>query len=739
MKNRWVKRIIKIILGVGLFIVLADVGLHFLSGRAWVHQQIARRLSDATGREVQLGHVRLNLRGAAVEDFILAKPGGLSEGKMLHINKARIKVSLWHLLHGQLHIKAVDVNGLSFHLVRDEQGRLNTDFSTQSSGDEKEESSAAPFDIAVKELRAHNVQFIYTDQQTALQTELKNLDIRVRNFSWEDPFEIQAKTNFVYTQNNGDFSADVSLNVKAALNNLDLSGAYADISSFTLRRDNMRATLSGHVENFTSPSFDLKLDGQNISSEQLMPFVSQDFPFTFAKFSTQANGNVQPEKEKVEFSKAGLTFPGAQVNAKGTIQWASNAYDVTADATVLLDNLAESFPVLKPYALGGNLTLQVQAAPKGLDAKTEWLDGKLQTPQAGKISALQVVLDASEQWDFQNGKGTLDVNGMLNGEPFKTNFSFDQTPRLISANLKAYADRVVLPPADKSAAPAQTAAAKTDSSAQKRSWPLPPITAKADVQVLSLDAPYLRGNDLDFKLDMSGITPRLDKAHGTLQLAINDGQITDLYHLTDSNALMKVLFMSLNVVGKVFNSLDVLSVLGGLAGSSKSDDAEEVIKMIPDENGEMVAVKVPASSRKVDGKLAYDKFATEVQFDTGVATVKKGSFVSDMMSFNLSGTTNFKTEKIDMTVHAAPGKHETDGIMPLTLKIGGTVSEPSGNMSVVGSVASLVKQGVTNNFASRAVKKGVGGFFGLFKKEDAETTVSQDADAQTPGSVEESL
>ena len=44
-----------------------------------------------------------------------------------------------------------------------------------------------------------------------------------------------------------------------------------------------------------------------------------------------------------------------------------------------------------------------------------------------------------------------------------------------------------------------------------------------------------------------------------------------------------------------------------------------------------------------------------------------------MMSFNLSGTTNFKTEKVNMTVHAAPGKHETDGVMPLTLKIGGTV------------------------------------------------------------------
>ena len=157
--------------------------------------------------------------------------------------------------------------------------------------------------------------------------------------------------------------------------------------------------------------------------------------------------------------------------------------------------------------------------------------------------------------------------------------------------------------------------------------------------------------------------------------------------------------------------------------------------MIPDENGEMVAVKVPASSRKVDGKLAYHKFATDVQFEQGVATVKKGSFVSDMMSFNLSGQTNFKTEKIDMTVHAAPGKHETSGIMPLTLKIGGTVTDPQGNMSVVGSVTSLVTQGVTNNFASRAVKKGVGGVIDLFTKDESP---QEEQPAPAPAEPEES-
>lgn len=716
MKKIWIKRIGIGLIGLAVGVFVLHLGLHIISGTSWLHQKISDQIASATGCEVKLGHARFNLRGARIKDFALARPGLMSEGKMLHVKRAQVKLSLWHLIHGELHIKAVDVDGLSFHLVRDEQGKLNTDFSNgETTPANSEESSSAPFDIAIKELSARQISLIYEDKKTSLQTELKNLEINVRNFSWDEPFDVHAKTTFLYTQNEDKFSANLSLAANVFLSELDLSKAYADISSFAVHADDLRAVLSGRVEKWDNPAFKLKLTGKNVSSETLAPFVSQDFPFIFASLSANAEGNVQPEKEKVELQQAEITFPGVNITGQGNAQWARNEYNLTANAKVQVDTLEDTFPTLKPYDLGGNITLKTQLTPNKLTTKGAWLAGKLHVPQMGNISALQVMLDGDEQWDFTSGKGSLDINGVLNDDPFKILFSFDQTPKKITTNLKASADRVALPKTDKKAE--QKTAAPDSATTEKKPWSLPPITAHADVQIMSLDAPYLRGDDLNFKLDMSGITPRLDQAHGTLNLSIADGQIIDLYQLTNSNAVMKVLFMSLNVVGKVFNSLDVLSVLGGLTSSAKQDEKDEVIKMIPNENGEMVAVRVPASSRKVDGKLAYDKFVTDVQFDTGVATVKQGSFVSDMMSFNVSGKTDFKTEKIDMTVHAAPGKHETTGIMPLTLKIGGTVSNPQGNMSVLGSVTSLVTQGVANNFASRAVKKGVGGVVGLFTKD----------------------
>ena len=720
MKKIWLKRVGISLVVLGLLVGMADVGLHLLSSREWARRKITEKLAQVTGREVRLERVVFNLRGAVVEKFSIAKPGGFAEGELFHIGHARVKVSLWHLLHGEVHIRAMGIEGLSLHIVRDEQGKLNTEFYPEEPTVSAQSSADVPLDIAVEELAARKIEITYLDKQTQLQAALKDAEISLRNFSWDNPFDVQARTTLRYQQNEKTFSAKLSLSASAYLAELDLPKAYTDISSFLLRAGSMRAMLAGRVENFENPTFDLKLDGRKISHQDLAPFVAENLPLDIARLSVSAQGSVSPADGKLQLAQGAVSAPGIETTLKGTANWKREKYDITARLQAQLNELAQAFLFLGPYAPEGNLVAQGTITSE-ISAHAELVDGGFQIPQAGKFTELQAALDVTENIDFVKGHGTLGAHGKLNGEDFKTDFSFSQTAKEMVAKLNASAEKLILPPAKKGNAPADQPTQEqppVPAEKEKTVWQWPPITAQADVKIGALDAPYLNGKDFDFQLDMSGITPRLDSAHGTLALAVHKGQITDLYHLTDSNALMKVLFMSLNVVGKVFNSLDVLSVLGGLASGGQGDKSAEVIKMIPNEAGEMVAVRVPASSRKVDGHLAYDKFLTNVQFEHGVATVKKWSFVSDMMSFNLSGTTDFKTEKIDMTVHAAPGKHETDGVMPLTLRIGGTISEPDGNMSMAGSMASLVTQSVTNNFASRAVKKSLGGLWGLFKKKE---------------------
>ena len=716
MKKVWLKRAGIMLLVLGLLLGVADVGLHVLSGRAWVRRKITEKLSQAIGREIRLDRVVFNLRGGVLENFVIAKPGGFAEGEMFRIGHAHMKVSLWHLLHGELHISAVGIEGISLHIVRDEQGKLNTEFYPEEPKI-AEDSAGTPPDIAVEELIARKIEITYLDKQTQLQAELKDAEISLRNFSWDEPFEVRAQAALAYQQDKQPFSAKMSLGARVLLAELDLPKAYAEISSFSFRNGSMRATLTGQVKNLENPEFDLKLDGQKISHQALAPFVSEDWPLDIARLSILAKGVLSPADGKLQLAQGEFSCPGIETTLQGEVNWKREKYDISLRLQAQLGELAQALLFLRPYAPEGRLVAEGRVTSK-ITVRAEMADGGFHVPQAGKFTNLQAALDVSENTLFTKGQGVFGLHGTLNGEDFKTDFSFTQTAKEIVATLHAAAEKLILPPAKKEESSSDKAALSAAAEEEKFTWKWPPITAKADVKIGALDAPYINGQEFDFQLDMSGITPRLDSAHGTLALSMNNGQITDLYHLTNSNALMKVLFMSLNVVGKVFNSLDVMSVLSGLTGSSPNGQTEAVIKMIPNEEGKLVAVRVPASSRKVDGHLAYDKFVTDVHFEHGVATIKKGSFVSDMMSFDLSGTTDFKTEKIDMTVQAAPGRHETGGVMPLTLKIGGTIREPTGNMSVMGSVASLVTQGVTNNFASRAIKKSLRGFWGLFKKKE---------------------
>ena len=385
----------------------------------------------------------------------------------------------------------------------------------------------------------------------------------------------------------------------------------------------------------------------------------------------------------------------------------------------------------KEYKPTGTVQLKAKADNESLSAEVGIKKLGVFLPRAGELSDIGGSVTADIHNHFKTGVLSAEIKGKMNEENFEVKTKATQTEELLDLALNVFAKRVALPPLEE-AQVNQPEPEFVEQVALKerepKEWPFPAANIKADVRIDSLDAPYLYGTDIVFLADLSGIKPDLKTAQGDLSLRMGNGKITDLYRLTNSSPVTKVLFLSLNIVGKVFNSLNVFAVLGGIGSGvvdavdghqDTLDDTEMIVQTVVGENGEPVNIKVPRTQQKMNGHMVYDKFDTAVEFKDGIANVKEGQFVSDMMSFNLSGTTNFKTEEVDMTVHAAPGKHEADGMMPLTLKIGGTVSEPKGSMSLVGSVSSLITQSVTNNFASRSVKKGISGFFGLFKSKDS--------------------
>ena len=733
MIRKWIKRGIKVGLLVAIGIVALQVGLTLLSGSNWLHKQVAGELTEATGREVRFGKILLDLRGLAIEDFELSKEGGLEKGSIAHIHHLNLKISWLYLLKGEVKIVFAEIDGLSIEAVRNKNGQLNFDFSSS----EAEENSTTggsenidlPVDITIDRLSFRKMHFSYRDEQTSARIQLQDTDLAMYDFSLDKPFEVRLRSSINWQATGQEQVIQLGLAGRVELAELDLSKAKAEIKDLSLRSSQARLHTKATVSNWTDPVFSLQITWKNLTEEALKGFVTDVQPFSIEQLTFTANGALAPQARMVRLDQVILNGPGLDVNGSGKSNWGNSTYSFTAQLKADMAEMEKNISYFAPYKPQGTVSIETQGTEKEISAQAQWDGGGLRLPRVGDLADVEMDLKAQEQMDFKQGNGTLKLTGKLNGEPFQTDLTLAQTPKKVKLELKALADKFILPPAPPQSADETSTNSAPAGQAPSSAWPFAPADITADVQVGYLDIPYLNGKSLDFKTRLSGVTPSLKGVHGQFDFSIGNGVITDLYHLTTSNPLARVLFLSLSVVGKVFNSLDVLSVLGGIAGigSDKSavDSGEEVIQIVPGEDGEPVAIKVPASSRKVEGALPYDKFITDIQFDDGVATIQKGHFVSNMMSFNLTGTTDFNTEKLDMTVNAAPGKHETDGIMPLTLKIGGTIAEPKGNMKLIGSVASLVKQGVTNNFASRAVKNTVSGFFGLFKKKEKEEAQPQ--------------
>ena len=89
-----------------------------------------------------------------------------------------------------------------------------------------------------------------------------------------------------------------------------------------------------------------------------------------------------------------------------------------------------------------------------------------------------------------------------------------------------------------------------------------------EVGEIPLNTPPPPGNNLK-------VTPDLNAVIGTLDLSTDNGVIKDIYKLTESNVVVKGLFLSLKIVSDVINALNVLDILNSIGSaiiSSKEED-----------------------------------------------------------------------------------------------------------------------------------------------------------------------
>lgn len=728
--------------GLLLAAALADTGLRWASSSRRVKNYLVQKVSAALKRDVRLKQVRASLFGVRVSGLEVAEQGGFQQGTFLSVDKAGVRFSLIHLLHGHLKLRTVFLHGGAIRITRSADGKFNfADLSSSSVPSAQKEAHADPFlpriTLGLLDIEQLNVFYIDAAQNRSLA--VQQFMLRARRLMFTEPFRVISKAQVRWVE--GDFPLESTLAFNARLNlaDLDLEKAALDITNLIVRYRSTPAVLTGQIKNFTNPSARLALEISRLSNDTLAELAPDTPEFLIPALRVDVAARAHLADSRAQISRLHLQLPGGELNATAKAAFKERAdYQAEGDFAFNLDELAALSPILaSTYGVTGQITGAFQAAADNWNAKLSVQQVGATLPAAGRLDGLSTQITAE-------GLKTLavkDLSGTLNGAHFDGYLTAVNRPLYVDARLELNMEKFILPPqaepapeqtqAETPAAEAVPAATQTQAEpagteqaalslapqeqatpqapqaapAQEQTTPqgpqantpkakFPPVHLRAQIKSGPVSVPYFYAKSVDIHTRLTGITAELDKADGTAEMQIGEGEIQDIYKLTQANSVTKAMFLSLSVVSRVINSLNVVDLLS---------------KLMPGDKEQM-------PEKKTDGKLAFESFSGALKFNKGVMEMTKGSFVSDLMSLKISGTTNFRNGVLDMQVNAAPGKHYDTGIMPITLKIGGTVDEPKGSLSMLGSAAALVTQAVGNNFASNAVKKGVGGFFGLFKK-----------------------
>ena len=200
------------VLGVIVLIIVAV----FIYAAANLNSMIAQKrdlilstASSSLGRKVEIAGIKASLGWGVVADLSdvkIADDPAISQAPFLQANDIYARVDLIPLLAKHLHVSEVILKQPQITIIRGKDGALNVatigkkgeekpPAANESAGEKKPGSGAAMLaNLSVKSFTLDGGKIVYEDQQSgAAPVTVSDLDIKVRNFSFDGPFTVSLK------------------------------------------------------------------------------------------------------------------------------------------------------------------------------------------------------------------------------------------------------------------------------------------------------------------------------------------------------------------------------------------------------------------------------------------------------------------------------------------------------------------------------------------------------------------
>ena len=732
----------KILLCLLAFLFLVVAALHF----ALVHfapldsvkNKIITTIKEQMFIDAKIGSISASIFDFEVKGLDL----DIENQNIAHIDKLYLHFSLIKLLKGQIKVNSISIDELNIVIVKDKNGKFNFDpvfespmfkkdeqeIKQEKTKKKDEQEQESPVNLLLHSTQLHNCNIAFIDEQNDMSITLSKMSFDMKGFKFDKSFKFDFFTD-VYAKIN-DMTIE-SLNVAFSgiinLQELDLAKAEIKVSSFILRLKDTVITTKGTISNFNNPNINLFTKILNLCSQSFSE-ITELPDFQIPEIDIQTSTNINLDNSIVKIEKLDVNVLESTINASGNLNYGKEEleYDINVVINFILDKIHKVSSLINPYNPTGKVQANLNVTNKSsvISGTASLIDVCAFTPQLGNFTAINSQININNINDIK----IPELTGKLNKYPFKSSavYVIEKDKGTIKADFtadrfygkmdKKYEEEMKKKDEEnKIKQEMQEKEAKENTEPKeetKTDFPLPPLDILATVNIKDLDVPFFMGKDINFKMDMKKVTPDLNAVIGTLDLSTDNGVIKDIYKLTESNVVIKGLFLSLKIVSDVINALNVLDILNSIGSaivSSKEEDTNAT---------EMTEEHAQEQNKKIDGKIDFISFITSINFEHGKGTFNKCSFVSNLLSFKVGGEMNFKDNLLKMTVNAAPGRHEDDGIMPLTMKIGGTMDEPSGSLSLLGSVTTLVGDALMKNVVSSNLKAGFTKLLGLKKHDE---------------------
>ncbi len=731
------KLFVRILFYIFTFFWLAVAALHFtivyIAPLDSVKRKIITTIKEQTLADAKIGSISASIFDFQVKNLDL----DIQNQNIAHIDNVYLHFSLIKLLKGQLKVNSISIDELNIVITKDKNGKFNFDPIFESpmfKKDEQEnkpkeekkdddENSGAPIDLLLHSTQLNNCNITYIDEQSNMNITLSKMSFDIKGFKFDNLFKFDFCTDIYAKINDMDIdSLNVAFSGFIHLQELDLTKAEIKIVSFILRLKDTIIKTTGTISNFNNPDANLFIKISDLCSQSFSGIMNLP-DFQIPEIDIQAITNVNLDKSLVTIAKTDINVLDSSINVTGNLNYGKEEleYDINVIINFILDKIHDVSSLINPYKPTGTVQANLNITNKSsvLSGTVSLIDICAFTPQLGDFTEINSKININSINDIK----IPELVGKLNKYPFKSSaiYTIEEEKGTIKANFtadrfygkmsKEY-EQEMKDKENESKVEQEVEKNTTTEEQSKSDFPLPPLDILATVNIKDLDFPFFMGKDINFKMDMKKVTPDLNAVIGTLDLSTDTGVIKNIYKLTESNVVIKGLFLSLKIVSDVINALNVLDILNSIGSaivSSKEEDTNST---------QMTEEHAQEQNKKIDGKIDFISFITSINFEHGKGTFNKCSFVSNLLSFKVTGEMNFKDDLLKMTVNAAPGRHEDDGIMPLTMKIGGTMEEPSGSLSLLGSVTTLVGDALMKNVVSSKLKSGFTKLLGLKKHDE---------------------